>query len=206
MRQLDDDAGSEKQVAESLGAPDHDGDIEFLTKQLRIRKRQPGQRLDKYLRGRFPRISRTLLQRLIKEGDVTVNGRTVKCSYEPNAGDEVVLRVPPPEPTDIVPEDIPIDVIYEDDHMLAINKRTGIICHPARFGQGGTIANAIAHYAGKNLSRGDDPFLVGLCRGQFHDFCAAIHEHRKLQGALADKPLLFQPCNDLGPCHLRSCC
>ncbi len=135
---------------------------EFELEKLRIRRRVVGRRLDKYLHGRFPRISRTMMQRLIKQGDVTINGRTVKCSYEPAAGDIVELRVPPPEPTDVIPEDIPVEIVYEDDCMLAINKDVGIICHPSNPSQTGTIANALAFYAGSNLSHGDDPFRPGI--------------------------------------------
>ncbi len=133
--------------------------VERVTK-IRIRRRKPGNRLDKYLRARFPRMSRTVLQRLIKEGGVTVNGLPTKASYEPGKGDLVEVHIPPPEPTEVVPEDIPLDVIYEDDHLLAINKRTGIICHPARPSQTGTIVNGLVHYANQ-LSR-VDPFRPGI--------------------------------------------
>ncbi|HUU85696.1 MAG TPA: RluA family pseudouridine synthase [Phycisphaerae bacterium] len=129
--------------------------------RVKVRRRLPGRRLDKYLHSRFPRMSRTLLQRLIKQGAVTVNGLPTKPSYEPTAGDVVELVVPPPEPADIVREDIPLDIIYEDDYLLAINKTTGIICHPARGGQTGTIANAVAFYADQ-LSHGTDPFRPGI--------------------------------------------
>lgn len=131
------------------------------TSRFKIRRRLPGRRLDKYLHSRFPRMSRTLLQRLIKQGAVTVNSLPTKASYEPRAGDVVEVAVPPPEPVDIVPEDIPLDIVYEDEYLLAINKHTGIICHPARFGQTGTIANAVAYHA-EQLSHGDDPFRPGI--------------------------------------------
>ncbi len=129
--------------------------------RLKIRRRLIGRRLDKYLHGRFPRMSRTLSQRLIKHGAITVNGQPTKPSYEPDGGDIVEVLVPPPEPTDIIPEPMPLDILYEDDHILAINKPTGIICHPARSTQTGTLANGLAHYA-ESLSHGDDPFRPGI--------------------------------------------
>jgi len=129
--------------------------------RLKIRRRLIGRRLDKYLHGRFPRMSRTLIQRLIKHGAITVNGQPTKPSYEPDGGDIVEVLVPPPEPTDIIPEPMPLDILYEDDHILAINKPTGIICHPARSTQTGTLANGLAHYA-ESLSHGDDPFRPGI--------------------------------------------
>ncbi len=127
----------------------------------RVRKRIVGRRLDKYLHGRYPRISRTALQRYIKQGLVTVNGMPTKASYEPSGGDMVEITLPPPPPSRVVPEDIPLDILYEDKWMLAINKRTGIICHPARATQSGTVANAVAFHA-ERLSRGDDPFRPGI--------------------------------------------
>jgi len=120
-----------------------------------IRRRLPGRRLDKYLHARFPRLSRTLIQRLIKQGDITVNGRPTKASYEPDGHDRVELVIPPPEPYDLLPEAIPLDIIYEDDHLLAINKQKGIIVHPSRVTQTGTLANGLA-YTDELIRRGGD--------------------------------------------------
>ncbi len=128
---------------------------------LRVRRKLPGRRLDKYLHGRFPHLSRTALQRLIKQGAVTVNGNPTKPSYEMCGGDLIELVIPPPEPREVIPEDIPLDIVYEDRYLLAINKTTGIICHPARGDQTGTIANALMHYA-HSLSHGEDPFRPGI--------------------------------------------
>lgn len=128
---------------------------------LRIRRRLPGRRLDKYLHGRFPRLSRTAIQRLIKQGAITVNGHPSKPSYEPDGGDRIELIIPPPEPYDIIPEPIPLDIIYEDDYILAINKQKGIIVHPSHSTQVGTIANGLAYYA-NSLSHGEDPFRPGI--------------------------------------------
>lgn len=126
-----------------------------------IRRRLPGRRLDKYLHGRFQRMSRTTIQRLIKQGVITVNNKPTKASYEPEAGDRIDLVIPPPEPYEIIPEPIPLDIIYEDEVMLAINKQKGIIVHPSHGTQTGTVANGLAYYA-KELSHGDDPFRPGI--------------------------------------------
>lgn len=128
---------------------------------LFIRRRLPGRRLDKYLHGRFPRISRTVIQRLIKEGSITVNGRPAKASYEPDGGDRIDMVIPPPVPYEVIPEPMPLDIIYEDDHLLGVNKPKGIIVHPSHGTQTGTLANGLAHYA-KTLSHGDDPFRPGI--------------------------------------------
>ena len=129
--------------------------------ELRIRRKLPGRRLDKYLHARFPRMSRTMLQKLIKQGDITVNGKPTKASYEPEGADRVTVVIPPPEPYDLVPEPMPLDVLYEDDYLLAINKPTGIIVHPSHAAQTGTLANGLAYYA-RSLSHGDDPFRPGI--------------------------------------------
>lgn len=129
--------------------------------RLHIRRKLPGRRLDRYLHGRFPHLSRTAVQRLIKQGAVTVNGRTTKASYEMSGGDVIELTIPPPEPREVVPENIPLDIIYEDDFILALNKQAGIVCHPARGDQTGTLANGLVYYAG-TLSHGSDPFRPGI--------------------------------------------
>ena len=128
---------------------------------LRVSHRVVDTRLDKYLRDRFPRISRTVIQRYIRAGLVTVNGEASKPSYEPRKGDLIEIALPPPMPNSLIPEDLPLDVIYEDECLLAINKQAGIVCHPAHGFQTGTIANAIAFHAEK-LSRGSDPFRPGI--------------------------------------------
>ena len=138
------------------------GDDPLERVRLKIRRKLPGRRIDKYLHGRFrTRVSRTTIQRLIKQGHITVNGRPTKQSYEMDSGDVIDMAFPPPEPYDVKPEDIPLEIIYEDDFVLALNKEAGIIIHPARRTQCGTIANALAFYA-RSLSRGDHPFRPGI--------------------------------------------
>lgn len=129
--------------------------------QLTIRRKLPGRRLDKYLQGRFPHLSRTAIQRLIKQGAITVNDQPTKASYEMCGGDVIDLTLPAQEPLEIIPENIPLNVVYEDEYILAINKQAGIICHPARGTQTGTLANALAYYA-DHLSHGTAPFRPGI--------------------------------------------
>lgn len=129
--------------------------------RLRIRRKLPGRRLDSYLRGRFPHLSRTTLQRLIRQGAITVNGKPTKSSYEMCGGDIIDLKIPTPEPLETVPEDIPVEIVHEDDYLIAINKQAGIICHPAHSTQTGTLVNALAYYANQ-LSHGSAPFRPGI--------------------------------------------
>jgi 23S rRNA pseudouridine1911/1915/1917 synthase len=129
--------------------------------QLTIRRKLAGHRLDKYLHGRFRKVSRTTIQRLIKLGEITVNGKPTKASYEPEGGDIIDLTFPPPEPYEVVPENIPLNIIYEDDFVLVVNKEVGMIVHPASRTQRGTVANALAFYS-NSLSKTDDPFRPGI--------------------------------------------
>ncbi len=129
--------------------------------RLRIRRRLPGRRLDSYLHARFPHLSRTAIQRLIKQGAITVNEKSSKPSYEMNAGDLIELTIPNPEPPDIVPQPIPISVVWEDEYLIAINKQAGLVCHPAHRDQTGTLVNGLAYYF-QQLSTGNDPFRPGI--------------------------------------------
>jgi len=116
--------------------------------EFRIKREILGRRIDRYLSMRFASYSRTLIQRLIREGAGTVNGRTVKPSYEIHKHDLIRVSFPPPEETLNKPEDIPIDVVFEDDHIIAINKQADIVTHPAPGHTGGTLLNALLHYCG----------------------------------------------------------
>jgi len=129
--------------------------------RITVRRKLPGARLDKYLVSRFKKASRSIIQKLIKSGEVLVNGKPTKNSYEMEGGDVIEITFQPPEPYDVVPEDIPLDIVYEDDYILAINKPINMIAHPANRTQGGTVANAVAFYS-KQLAQTDDPFRPGI--------------------------------------------
>lgn len=102
-----------------------------------------GERLDKVISARVQDLSRAATQRLIKTGEVTVNGHTSKPSYHVQAGDEVVVHVPADTPEPVLPEDIPLDIIYEDDVLLVVNKPAGMVVHPALGHSSGTLVNAV---------------------------------------------------------------
>ncbi|MEM7230316.1 MAG: RluA family pseudouridine synthase [Planctomycetota bacterium] len=111
-----------------------------------VLSRDLNKRLDRYLCDRIPFLSRTSLQRLIREESVTVNGRCPKPSTKLRKGDVVNAVLPPPPSTEIPAQDIPISIIFEDEHMIVINKDDDIIVHPARGNQSGTIINALAFH------------------------------------------------------------
>jgi 23S rRNA pseudouridine1911/1915/1917 synthase len=113
-------------------------------------------RLDRYLARRVPFLSRTQLQRLIEEQAVTVNGRAPKASTKLRRGDRVVATLPPPPSNTLAAENIPLDILFEDEHLIIVNKQPGLIVHPARAHKSGTLINALAwhflHNSGGTLS------------------------------------------------------
>ena len=133
--------------------------------RIDIRRALPDRRLDKYLAGRLGWMSRTSLQQYIRDAAVTVNGRAVKPSYTIRTGDAIEMLLPEPEAKVIAPEPIPLEVLYEDDDMLAVNKQAGLIVHPARGAPSGTLLNALAYYFQQHqASIGDLPAPGGWFR------------------------------------------
>lgn len=102
-----------------------------------------GERLDKALAAALPDLSRSQIQRLIKDAYVTVGGQVVKPSYRLAPGDRVTVRLPPPQPTALVAEAIPLDIVYEDADILVVNKPAGMVVHPAHGHTSGTLVNAV---------------------------------------------------------------
>lgn len=113
-------------------------------------------RLDRYLVDRAPTLSRTQIQRLIDESAVSVNGRIAKASTKLRKGDHVIAVLPPPPSEHIPPDQIPLEVLFEDEHLIVVNKQAGLIVHPARSHKRGTLVNALAwrfrHVSGGSLS------------------------------------------------------
>lgn len=106
-----------------------------------------GVRLDKFVGERCPELSRTHAQKLIAEGLITVNGQAAKASLKLNLGDKVDIVIPPTPPSQLSPEAMPLNIIYEDDDLLVVDKPTGLTVHPAPGHPGHTLVNAIlAHY------------------------------------------------------------
>ena len=110
-----------------------------------IDRNHHGTRLDRFLIGATEDMSRTYLQRLIRDGDVTVNDKVTKQpSYLLRDGDRVCLTLPPPRPLDtIAPENIPLDILHEDSHLIVLNKPAGLLVHPANNVNVGTLVNAL---------------------------------------------------------------
>ena len=103
-----------------------------------------GARLDAFLAARVEGVSRTALKRAIEDGDVLVGGRAAKPSHKLRAGERVEVELPAPPPTELTPEEIPLDIVYEDEEVVVVNKPAGMVVHPAAGVHSGTLANALA--------------------------------------------------------------
>ena len=112
-----------------------------------------GQRLDLFLSGALPQLSRTRVQALIREGQVASSGATIEdVKYRVKPGDHFDLALPPPIDTTLRGEDIPLDVVYEDDALIVIDKPAGLVVHPGAGQPDGTLVNALISHCGKSLS------------------------------------------------------
>ena len=110
------------------------------------------QRIDRYLTEMLPEQSRSFFQKLIRDGFVMVNHIIVKVNYRLKTGDVIEIDIPDAVPTEIVPENIPLDILYEDDDLLIVNKPKGMVVHPAVGHSTGTLVNAIMYHCQGNLS------------------------------------------------------
>lgn len=111
-----------------------------------------GERIDKFLSNEMADFSRSYIQKLVKDGHVSVNGKTVKANYKIAYDDIVTVEIPDLKEPDIVAENIPLDIIYEDQDILIVNKPKGMVVHPAAGHYTGTLVNALMYHCGDSLS------------------------------------------------------
>lgn len=111
-----------------------------------------GERIDKLLSVQLPEMSRSALQKLVTDGCVLVNGNSVNKNYKMKNGDTVTVDIPEPEELKAEPQDIPIDIVYEDDSLLVVNKPQGMVVHPAAGNPDGTLVNALMYHCKGRLS------------------------------------------------------
>ncbi len=146
------------------------------------------ERLDRFLQRQVADMSRSRLQDLIRDGMVRVNGKASKPSHELRAGDKVELTIPAPVSTEVVAQDIPIHVLYEDADLIVINKDSGIVVHPAAGNPDGTLVNALLHHC-------DDLSGIGgeLRPGIVHRLdketsgCMVVAKHDRSHALLAEQ-------------------
>lgn len=111
-----------------------------------------GVRIDRFLTDNIPEITRSAVQKIIDEANVTVNGEVVPKKYKCRVGDNVDVTVPDAKPLEAVGQNIPIDIVYEDEHLLVVNKPKGMVVHPANGNPDGTLVNALLYHCGDSLS------------------------------------------------------
>ncbi|PYG89909.1 RluA family pseudouridine synthase [Ruminiclostridium sufflavum DSM 19573] len=109
-------------------------------------------RIDAWLSSSLEDYSRSYIQKLCQDGNIFVNGERARQNFKLKAGDNIVLNVPEPEMLNILAEDIPLDIVYEDEHIIVINKPKGMVVHPAAGNYTGTLVNALMKYCGDSLS------------------------------------------------------
>jgi 23S rRNA pseudouridine1911/1915/1917 synthase len=134
-------------------------DNETLT--LAVTEMDAGTRLDAYLAAQIHDWSRARLQRLIDEGDILVNGQPAKASYKLRAADEIEVELAPPTSANFTPENIPLDIVFEDDDVIVVNKPAGLVVHPAAGVHSGTLANGLAYHF-QQLSKRAGPIRPGI--------------------------------------------
>lgn len=156
--------------------------------QFDIKKTFDEKRIDRYLASRLPDYSRTFIQKLIKEGAVQVHGRMVRSSYDIQKNDVITVCLPVLEESKIVPEDIPLNIVYEDDYLMLINKPFDMVVHPAGGHPSGTLVNGLAFYC-QNLSQTNGPLKAGIVHRLDRDTSGimiviksdAVHSHIAMQ-------------------------
>jgi len=117
-----------------------------------VERSHPGERLDAFLRQHLPTLSRSAVQRLIAQGHITVNDQPAKPTHTPRAGEVIRIEWPEAKPAAAQPEDIPLDVLFEDDCLLVLNKLPGLVVHPAAGNEAHTLVNALLHHCAGALS------------------------------------------------------
>ncbi|MBE6844458.1 MAG: RluA family pseudouridine synthase [Ruminococcus sp.] len=119
---------------------------------LEVTEDDDGQRLDKWLSMQNLGLTRTAIQNLIENGGVLVNGKTVAKNYKQRSGDSITVTISEPVELNTEPENIPLDIVYEDESLLVVNKPKGMVVHPAPGNYSGTLVNALLYHCGDSLS------------------------------------------------------
>src|SRR5262249_55947019 len=130
-------------------------------RELIARIKVEGARLDQFLAAQFPDFSRSLIRKGIDAGSVTVNGRVAKASYKVRNNDQILLQLPESTHEAPVAEEIPLQILYEDEHLAIVNKPFDMVVHPARGHWSGTLVNALRHHFGE-LSGLNGDYRAGI--------------------------------------------
>lgn len=132
-----------------------------MTEKFTLKVTDSDIRLDKYISEHIENLSRTRVKELIKEKNILVNKKQEKVSYKVQAGDEISVTVPAVKPLDLTPENIPLDIVYEDDDVIVVNKPQGMVVHPSAGHPDHTLVNALLYHT-RNLAASPEGFRPGI--------------------------------------------
>lgn len=156
---------------------------------------RPGERADAFLARVVPDLTRSAAQRLLEAGAVRLAGRPVRKNYRTAPGDVLEVDIPAPQPVDLVPQDIPLDIVYEDGDVIVVNKPVGMVVHPAPGHSDGTLVNALLYHCGNTLSGINGTLRPGIVHRIDRDTSGLIiaakndAAHQYLSAQLADHTL-----------------
>ena len=162
---------------------------------LRASEESKNQRLDAFLASSLDGLTRSQATRLIESGEVAVDGRAVSKSYKLAGGEDIAVTLPEPEPVEAVPQDIPLDVVYEDADVIVVNKPSGMVVHPAPGHPDGTLVNALLYHCAGTLSGVGGALRPGIVHRIDRDTSGLIiaakndAAHQYLSAQLADHTL-----------------
>ena len=162
---------------------------------LRASEESKNQRLDAFLASSLDGLTRSQATRLIESGEVAVEGRAVSKSYKLAGGEDIAVTLPEPEPVEAVPQDIPLDVVYEDADVIVVNKPSGMVVHPAPGHPDGTLVNALLYHCAGTLSGVGGALRPGIVHRIDRDTSGLIiaakndAAHQYLSAQLADHTL-----------------
>ena len=163
--------------------------------RLRASEENKNQRLDAFLASSLDGLTRSQATRLIESGEVAVNGKTAGKSYKLAGGEDIAVTLPEPEPGEAVPQDIPLDVVYEDADVIVVNKPSGMVVHPAPGHPDGTLVNALLYHCAGTLSGVGGALRPGIVHRIDRDTSGLIiaakndAAHQYLSAQLADHTL-----------------
>lgn len=132
-----------------------------MTKEYSFEVKNEKGRLDKFVSEQIPDLSRTRVKELVKDQNILVNGKVEKVSYKIQAGDKIEVNIPAVKPLDVIPENIPLDIVYEDDDVIVVNKPQGMVVHPAPGHPDHTLVNALLYHT-KVLAQSPEGFRPGI--------------------------------------------
>ena len=167
--------------------------MEILT--LQPNKEDAGKRIDAWLAANLEDLTRSGAQRLIEEGKVTKDGKVLAKNYKLTGSETVEVALPEPEPVDVVPQNIPLDIVFEDGDVIVVNKPKGLVVHPAPGHPDGTLVNALLYHCGDSLSGIGGELRPGIVHRIDRDTSGLIiaakndFSHQRLAAQLQDHTL-----------------